>query len=60
VALVAGATAAVSGVPATPASSVPTGSGGFPAPLVYGLAALAGLAVVLGGGWLLQTRAGRR
>jgi hypothetical protein len=60
VALVAGATAAASGALAASGSSAPTGSGGFPAQLVYGLAALAGLAVVAGGGWLLQTRAGRR
>jgi hypothetical protein len=60
VAPVAGATAAASGALAAPGSSVPTGSGGLPAQLVYGLAALAGLAVVAGGGWLLQTRAGRR
>jgi hypothetical protein len=60
VAPVAGATAAASGALAAPGSSVPTGSGGLPAQLVYGLAALAGLAVVAGGGWLFQTRAGRR
>jgi hypothetical protein len=53
-------TAAASGVPAAPGSPAPTGSGGFPVPLVYAIAALTGLAVVAGGGWLLQNRAGRR
>jgi hypothetical protein len=56
---VAGATAAASGVPAAPGSPAPTGTGGFPAPLAYGFAALVGLAVVVGGGWLIRTRAGR-
>jgi hypothetical protein len=60
VALVAGATATASGVPAAPGSPAPADSGGFPVPLVYAIAALAGLAVVAGGGWLLQNRAGRR
>jgi hypothetical protein len=47
------------GTPGNPAG--PTGSpGGVPAPLVYGLAALAGLVVVVGGGWLLLTRTGTR
>ena len=40
-----------------PDSSTPAGSsGGLPAPIVYALAALAGAAVVAGGGWLLLIR----
>ncbi len=34
-------------------------SGGIPAPLIYALAALAGLAAVVGGGWLITSRAGK-
>ena len=60
VAMVAGATALPNAGPAAPGAPAPAGSGGFPAVLVYGFAALAGLAVVIGGGWLLQTRAWRR
>jgi hypothetical protein len=57
---VAASTAVARGVPAAPGSPAPSDSGGVPLPFVYAFAALAGLAVVAGGGWLLQTRAGRR
>ena len=36
-----------------------SGSNGIPAPLVYALAALAGLVAVVGGGWLITSRAGK-
>jgi hypothetical protein len=53
------ATAEVAGVTSAPgASSGPTDSS--PTPLLYGAAAFLGLVVVLGGGWALMARPGRR
>jgi hypothetical protein len=55
---VAALTARSSGGPGSVAgSSAPAGSsGGLPAPVAYALVALAGMAVVVGGGWLLLSR----
>jgi len=70
---VAGATSVASGQPgdASPGDASPGDanpgddsrtppSGGLPAPLVYGLAVALGLAAVLGAGWVLVLRPGRR
>jgi hypothetical protein len=66
-AVVAAATAVSSAGPGLPRdlarsdSSGSSGSpGGIPTPLAYALSALAGMAVVVGGGWLLLTRTGRQ
>jgi hypothetical protein len=58
---VAGVTAAASAapIPATDLSGSGSGSGGLPAPLVYGLVVLAGMIIVVGGGWVLMIRAGK-
>jgi hypothetical protein len=54
---VAGATAA-EGPP--PQANDASSSGGLPAPVLYGMAALVAFVAVAGGGWVLVTRAGRR
>ncbi|MFI5258329.1 MAG: hypothetical protein ACHQ01_01785 [Candidatus Limnocylindrales bacterium] len=56
-AVVGAETALPSGEPGGPGGA--SGYGGVPAPVVYALAALAGLAVVVGGGWLIASRAGK-
>jgi len=54
---VAGATA-VDAPP--PQANEATSSGGFPAPVLYSMAALVAFLAVAGGGWVLSTRSGRR
>jgi hypothetical protein len=54
---VAGATA-VDAPP--PQANDATSSGGLPAPVLYGMAALVAFLAVAGGGWVLSTRARRR
>jgi hypothetical protein len=52
------ATAEAAGAVSTPGGPGPTDSS--PTPLLYGAAALLGLVAVLGGGWALMARPGRR
>jgi hypothetical protein len=54
---VAGATAVDA---PTPQANEATSSGGLPAPVLYGMAALVAFLAVAGGGWILSTRARRR
>ncbi|MGD0121233.1 MAG: hypothetical protein ABSC46_01585 [Candidatus Limnocylindrales bacterium] len=57
IAVVSQAAQSSSGPGSMAGSSAPAGSsGGIPAPVVYMLAALAGMVIVVGGGWLLLSR----